>query len=85
MGRVRRMQETWEPLQITALDLSGADLYGFDVSGLVNLQSLNVSDNHIASISNGGLVTCTALTTLDLSNNRISDKEELLCVAAVYL
>ena len=72
------MGDTWQPLSITTLDCSDADLFSFDVTGMVNLRALNLSGNRLTRISDGGLVTCTALTSLDISHNKISIKEELL-------
>ncbi len=67
----------WNPASITSLDLSKQQLQVFHVGPLVNLQTLNLSHNFLTRITMGGLSSCTALTSLDVTKNLLADRSNV--------
>lgn len=67
----------WEPYKIINLNLSNSSILSFHVGPLVALQTLNLAGNRIQSVLGSGIERCEALHTADLSNNAISNINEL--------
>lgn len=74
--------ETLETL--TSLDLSQNNIRLIEgLKGLIHLRSLNLSDNKIQLLPGKELCTLTALNTLQIARNLVSDLEEIKQLAAL--
>jgi hypothetical protein len=66
-----RQMDKWDPLRMTAVDMSGLRLSYVQFHGMDNLTSLNLADNQLMSLQNMGIEFCDKLADLDLRRNRL--------------
>jgi Leucine-rich repeat (LRR) protein len=68
----------WEPQTLRKLLLPKCNLTVFHVKPFVNLETLDLSNNAISSVTESGIAFCEALRVCDLRNNAIAKREQLV-------
>lgn len=80
---------SWNPLMICHLSLPSCGLRSICLHEFKNLQSLNLADNEISTLTDSGIVNCQFLISADFSKNNFTKFENIepikLCMNLLHV
>lgn len=82
IAQMRFSHKGWDPQLIVAISLPNCSLTNIAVSTLVNLQTLDVSNNKISDLRNTGIEQCNDLSRINLKHNEIASIQKCVPILA---